>query len=828
MAEKIILEGSVDPKLIRDVATLADGLRRTGEEGERAGRTALGSSFGQLRAQIGEAGERAQSFGRGMAEVTGILGGTTAAAVAGAVAFGRLAAAGDTNVRAFAGVRGGFAAISRETAGTVTALAAYRAQQTLVNSGLRVSGEELAAVSRHAREHRDVTKSVEEAVQELTEALRGGEAEGLRKYGIAVEQGASRAQTFERALDQMRRSAEGAQPAVRDLDESMNALESGAHDATSGFATLISTSLGLDGVVRNLSTDIRRLGDDLTELNARRAQAARSQADEAERARLLEDVRRNRTAIAQTLREQGLSAELLPGTDLSLNRLSTAQLTEAAGTLASIRAESEGQRSTTAEDIRIGPNGLTGPRSIENIATGLGANDAERALSSLQGARGASGAAARDAARQMLETRLGTFLGSIRQALNPDEAPRDSAAPPPPAATPDRPAAAAAGPTGPTSLDAQLADVEANIARMGTLTADLRDRAYGDAEGAAERLRALQEQQIALIQQIASGARSGENDNARAIRQAAAGTRVAELERAARAPLDAEARLNAEKEAANTEANRLYARQQFQRSDEGQSIARDNSLRGLRRDALRSRDRARVGQQATLADLRDPAVQAEGEADRALSTQVERERAQTDERLRVQESFTEQWERLHRRQASATTAFTESASGAIGKFGDAFGKHLNLIIAGQESIGDGVLNMVGEVVTGIGQEAIVKAAMETAEGIAAAAGVLTAPLAPGHFAAAAAFGAVGVAALGAGAILGAARGGGGGASAPVAPALPPPTQADAAPQGQSITIVYGSGILGSPRDLARHVRDVLDEGEQAGVRLPARVVERAA
>jgi hypothetical protein len=255
-------------------------------------------------------------------------------------------------------------------------------------------------------------------------------------------------------------------------------------------------------------------------------------------------------------------------------------------------------------------------------------------------------------------------------------------------------------------------------------------------------------------------------------------------------------------------------------------------------DALRLRARegrrdARTASEASLADARDPAVQAEQALQRALDTQVERERATSEERLRVQESFTDQWERLHRRQASATTASVDMANSAINKFGESFGKHVNLIISGQESVGEGVLNMVQEVVTGIGQEAIVKAAMSTAEGVAALAGVLTAPLAPGHFAAAGAYAAVGVAALGAGAILGAARGSGGGGAAAgtpaTAPALPPPTQQDAeAAGGRNLTIVYGGGILGSPRELARHVRDVLEEGEQAGVRLPSRVVERAA
>jgi hypothetical protein len=260
---------------------------------------------------------------------------------------------------------------------------------------------------------------------------------------------------------------------------------------------------------------------------------------------------------------------------------------------------------------------------------------------------------------------------------------------------------------------------------------------------------------------------------------------------------------------------------------------RVSPLDALRLRAREGRRDARTASEASLADARDPAVQAEQAAQRALDTQVERERATSEERLRVQESFTDQWERLHRRQASATTASVDMANSAINKFGESFGKHVNLIISGQESVGEGVLNMVQEVVTGIGQEAIVKAAMSTAEGVAALAGVLTAPLAPGHFAAAGAYAAVGVAALGAGAILGAARGSGGGGAAAgtpaTAPALPPPTQQDAeAAGGRNLTIVYGGGILGSPRELARHVRDVLEEGEQAGVRLPSRVVERAA
>jgi hypothetical protein len=538
----------------------------------------------------------------------------------------------------------------------------------------------------------------------------------------------------------------------------------------SALASLASQGLGLNNVVNNLSTDIRRLGDDLTELAARRANAERNASEERERTRLLEDVRQNRANVAQVLREQGMSTDLLPDAGLSLNRLNAQQLTEVAGTIASIRSEVDDLRGTNEQTVlegfaraRNSATGVLSSGNLESVATGLGANDAERAVDALRAARrGADPNAAADR-RQLLETRLRFLSGQIMEALNP-ASPRDRAA------APTEPEAAAAS-----------AAVTANDnagPRRPTLE-DLMGRAF-------ER----------------SGPDAGQP-----------------------APFAGE--MDPEQLAATAEKER-ETRQAL-----ADATNRVSPLDALRLRAREGRRDARTASEASLADARDPAVQAEQAAQRALDTQVERERATSEERLRVQESFTDQWERLHRRQASATTASVDMANSAINKFGESFGKHVNLIISGQESVGEGVLNMVQEVVTGIGQEAIVKAAMSTAEGVAALAGVLTAPLAPGHFAAAGAYAAVGVAALGAGAILGAARGSGGGGAAAgtpaTAPALPPPTQQDAeAAGGRNLTIVYGGGILGSPRELARHVRDVLEEGEQAGVRLPSRVVERAA
>lgn len=759
-AGKIILEGSVDPKFIRDLEAVAEGLAHAREEGEKVGRVRAGSGFEDLRQHLAGAGERARGFAAELRDVATAAAGTVAVAAGLTAGFLALASAGDRNVRALNGLGGSFDAVARSTNNSVDALSAYRAQQTLVNSGLRISGEELATVARHAREHRDVTKSAEEALQEFTEALRNGESEGLRKYGIAVEQGATRAQTFESALRQMREAAEGANPAAQTLGESLTTIQTGAGEAATGLAAMAAQGLGLDNVVSNLARDIADLGRNLTELAARRQTVLRDANASRERQAMAEDYRRNFADVADVARAQGLQ-DLLPQANVS--GLSDEQFRAAAATLASIRAETDRLRRTSARDVRLAPGAAdtsitpqsaTGP----NLATGAGLNAADNAIAALRAAR-AGGAPANDDARQLLETRLRALQGEIREGLEAGRAqgPRDRAAAP--AATAAPAAARGGGAAAANDNAARMTPEEqrrlaAGLSPLGGALAGAIDTAAAPFDGDVEALRRAQEQERALTAA----------QNQRAETAAAAG-------RARTQPL----------------IDRVGTEQE--------------------RDKQRSED-----------------FRAQEIHQRAI---IERENAYLEERLRVQESFSEQWERVHRRQANATTASVEIANTAVTKFGQAFGQHVNLILSGQESVGEGVLNMVSDVVTALGQEAIVKAAMETAEGVAAAAGVYTAPLAPGHFAAAAAFAAVGAAALGAGALIGAARGGSASAT-PAAPALPPPTQADAAAsQGQSITIVYGAGILGSPRDLARHVRDVLVEGEQGGVRLPARVMEAA-
>lgn len=105
-------------------------------------------------------------------------------------------------------------------------------------------------------------------------------------------------------------------------------------------------------------------------------------------------------------------------------------------------------------------------------------------------------------------------------------------------------------------------------------------------------------------------------------------------------------------------------------------------------------------------------------------------------------------ERVHGAQRAAE--FTNSAFESMGK---AIGTHVQALIDGKESVGQALQGMLSDTLISVGKEAVIQGGMEMAKGVAALAGVVTAPLAPGHFAAGAAFLAVGAAAGVAGAAL---------------------------------------------------------------------------
>jgi hypothetical protein len=254
--------------------------------------------------------------------------------------------------------------------------------------------------------------------------------------------------------------------------------------------------------------------------------------------------------------------------------------------------------------------------------------------------------------------------------------------------------------------------------------------------------------------------------------------------------------------------------------------AKASSTEGRRAATRGARGETAAGQVAELADLRDPAVQREAIEEMRRAHAIERERAHLVERYELQRTYVDRMEELHGQEFNSTKALAEGISGAFQAMGEAFGKHLQALVTGKETIGEALQGMLSDTLAAIAQQATVKGAMELAEGISALAGIVTAPLAPGHFAAAGAY--FGVAALaGIGAAATAPSSGSAATAAPAAAREPA-----ARVSGSRGTSSEGGGVVynvnfggpmygtGGVRQAARQMVGAINRGSvQGGVQL---------
>lgn len=255
-----------------------------------------------------------------------------------------------------------------------------------------------------------------------------------------------------------------------------------------------------------------------------------------------------------------------------------------------------------------------------------------------------------------------------------------------------------------------------------------------------------------------------------------------------------------------------------------EAVARAAELRErAAMDELIAAERTRQQHQrgSTLADRLD-----QQREQRALT----RAQRNINDRLAMEVSFTDRMEDLHSQRVNAAEQEAEFVTSAFNSLGQAMGKHIQLVVTGEETIGTALQGMLADTLSSIGQEAIVKGAMQIAEGLAALAGIVTAPLAPGHFAAGAAFIGVGALASAAGAALAPAPsvpsggGGGGGGSAGRAASVSK-GGGDSGDGSTVVNVMFGGPQYGTggTRQAAREIAGVLNRGAvQGGVRLNLR------
>lgn len=172
------------------------------------------------------------------------------------------AVAGDRQATALQRLGPAWNDVRDATRGTVTAQEAFSLQQSLLQSGLPTTGRELATITRAARDYaHSMGIDTTQALQQMTEALRNGEAGGLRRFGIAVQQGQTRTQAFESALRQMTAAQNGSAPSAHTAAEAQEALSNSVTAVTQSLALLIAQKTDLFAFFTEFSGWLNDLGD---------------------------------------------------------------------------------------------------------------------------------------------------------------------------------------------------------------------------------------------------------------------------------------------------------------------------------------------------------------------------------------------------------------------------------------------------------------------------------------------------------------------------------------------------------------------------------------
>jgi len=213
-AESKALGVSIE-KLKSDIASTIETTTKLKEKNDAADQSAkdLRSTFVTLTTDVGALGERFSKTHPILTSFAGTVGRLTLGVTAGVGAIGAAtmslaqhAAQSESSDRAIRLLGDAYGQVQDATMGTVNAQSALRVQQGLVQSGLEVTGSQLAIVSRAARDYALATGTeTGQALDQMADALRGMEAEGLRRFNISVQSSGDRTRDFNAALEQLSR-----------------------------------------------------------------------------------------------------------------------------------------------------------------------------------------------------------------------------------------------------------------------------------------------------------------------------------------------------------------------------------------------------------------------------------------------------------------------------------------------------------------------------------------------------------------------------------------------------------------------------------------------
>lgn len=253
------------------------------------------------------------------------VGGAIAAAAAGMAHLGMASLEAshrvDEHINAIRGLNGAYGLIDRATAGAVTAEQAFAVQQQLTQSGLEITGEQLAVVTRAAREFAGETNTtLSAALERLSGALISGSRGALRQFGVEVDVGASRGTTFGNALRTLADRQRGVATATQNAGEQAAAMRRQWGTMIDGMLA----ALGRAGPIGDFLQLVSRALGALGEHFENQANRARQNAEDNARANTAEQRAREGVirlaAVQETMRDASLAdGQQLEG--LSLRQL---------------------------------------------------------------------------------------------------------------------------------------------------------------------------------------------------------------------------------------------------------------------------------------------------------------------------------------------------------------------------------------------------------------------------------------------------------------------------------------------------------------------------
>lgn len=211
---------------------------------------------------VGKAYQDAAKSAELYADKAKLLGASAGTLVALAAAFTQVSIRAEANQRAIQGLNGAYDQIRSASAGAVSAQQAFAAQNSLTQSGLNATSEQMVTLSRAAREFALRTGTdTTEALTRLTTAIASGDTAALRPFGVSVQSGTLRTQAFRQAMQQLERQhASNAAPAST-LREEFDRLGGSLTRLGDSMASAANQGGGLRSLFREMSDAMDALVD---------------------------------------------------------------------------------------------------------------------------------------------------------------------------------------------------------------------------------------------------------------------------------------------------------------------------------------------------------------------------------------------------------------------------------------------------------------------------------------------------------------------------------------------------------------------------------------